>query len=187
MPTDTIQEKAVSVWSIDPAHSAAHFKVRHMAIAWVRGDFRILKGTVNWNEDSISETRIDVDIDSSSVNSSDTQRDQHLRTADFFDVERFPTIHFQSTSVVRVSDDNVVVTGGLTIRGGTRPVELRVTELSAATKDPWGNMRIAASATAKISRKDFGLTWNKALEAGGVLVGDEVVIDLDVEFVRSLN
>jgi len=187
MPTDTIQEKAVSVWSIDPAHSAVHFKVRHMAIAWVRGDFRILKGTANWNADNISETRIDVDIDSSSVNSSDAQRDQHLRTADFFDVERFPTIHFQSAGVVRASDGNVVVTGDLTIRGATRPLELRVTEISAATKDPWGNMRIAASATAKISRKDFGLTWNKALEAGGVLVGDEVVIDLDVEFVRSLN
>jgi polyisoprenoid-binding protein YceI len=184
MTTDTIQEVAVSVWSVDPTHSAVHFKVRHMGIAWVRGDFRILKGTLQWDEGKISESSIDVDIDAASVYSNEPKRDEHLRNADLLDVERFPSMHFRSTRVSRSSVDSALVAGELTIHGVTRPVELRVTEISPATKDPWGNIRFAASATTKISRKEFGLTWNPLLETGGVLVGDEVFIDLDVEFIR---
>jgi polyisoprenoid-binding protein YceI len=185
--TNTIQEVGVSIWSLDPAHSAVHFKVRHMAIAWVRGNFRISKGTLQSNEDRTSESSIDVDIDAASVNSAEPKRDEHLRTAEFFDVEHFPTIHFRSTEISRSSAGTAIVAGHLTIRGVTRPVELSITDISSATKDPWGGIRFAASASAKINRKDFGLTWNKALETGGVLVADEILIDLDVEFVKAAD
>jgi polyisoprenoid-binding protein YceI len=187
MTTNTVREVAVSTWSIDPAHSAVHFKVRHMAIAWVRGEFRILKGTLGWNEHNITESRIEIDIDSCSVNSSEPQRDAHLRNEDFLDVQRFPLIHFQSTHISRGPGDALAVAGELTIHGVTRPVVLEVSEISPATRDPWGGVRIAASASAKVSRKDFGLTWNKVLETGGLLVGDEIFIDLDVEFVKASN
>jgi polyisoprenoid-binding protein YceI len=183
--TGTMQDVAVSAWSIDPAHSAAHFKVRHMGIAWVRGDFRISKGRLQWDEHNISGSNIDVDIDPASVNSNEPKRDEHLRNPDLLDVERFPLMHFRSTSVSRSSSDQALVSGELTIHGVTRPVELKVTEISPATKDPWGNIRFAATANTKFSRRDFGLTWNPVLEAGGVLVGDDVFVDLDVEFTRS--
>jgi len=185
MTTDTVQEVTVSVWSLDPTHSGAHFKVRHMGIAWVRGDFRILRGTLQWDDDKISESSIDVEIDAASVNSNEPKRDEHLRNADLLDVERFPSMHFRSTGVSRSSADSALVAGELTIHGVTRQVELRVTEISPATKDPWGNIRFAASANTKVSRKDFGLIWNPLLETGGVLVGDEVFIDLDVEFTKT--
>lgn len=183
-PTDTLQDVAVSVWSLDPTHSAAHFKVRHMGIAWVRGDFRISRGTLQWNENDISGSSIDVDIDPASVNSNEPKRDEHLRNPDLLDVERFPSMHFRSSGVSRSSADPAVVAGELTIHGVSRPVELTVTEISPTTKDPWGNTRFAAAANARISRRDFGLTWNPLLETGGVLVGDDVFIDLDVEFIK---
>jgi polyisoprenoid-binding protein YceI len=153
MTTDAIPEVAVSLWSIDPAHSSIHFKVRHMAIAWVRGEFRVLRGTLNWNENKIEESRVEVELDSSSVNSSEPKPDQPLRSADFLDVERFPSMQFQSTHISGDSRDTVLVAGDLTIHGVTRPVELRVTEISPATPDPWGSVRLAASATAKVNRK----------------------------------
>jgi polyisoprenoid-binding protein YceI len=143
------------------------------------------KERCNGTENDISGSNIDVDIDPASVNSNEPKRDEHLRNPDLLDVERFPSMHFRSTTVSRSSADPALVAGELTIHGVTRPVEFRVTELSPATKDPWGNVRLAAAATAKISRKDFGLVWNPLLETGGVLVGDDVFIDLDVEFVRS--
>ena len=186
-PTDTVPEVGVSVWSLDPAHSAVHFKVRHMAIAWVRSDFRISKGTFEWNEDKIEESYIEVEIDPASVISTEPKRDEHLRNADFFDVERFPSIHFRSTKISKASADTALVAGELTIRGVTRPVELDVTEISPATEDPSGNICFGASAATKINREDFGLTWNKTLETGGLLVGDDVYIDLDVEFIRQAD
>jgi polyisoprenoid-binding protein YceI len=185
MTKDTVQEVAVSAWSIDPAHSSVHFKVRHMAIAWVRGELRVLRGKLNWNENNIEESRVEVEIDSSSVYSSEPKRDQHLRNADFLDVERFPSMRFQSTHISRPSCDTALVAGDLTIHGVCRPVELRVTEISAATQDPSGNIVLGASATAKVNRKEFGITWNTALATGGFLVGDEILIDLDVEFVKA--
>ncbi|MGJ5813843.1 YceI family protein [Paludibaculum fermentans] len=183
--TNTLQQNAVSAWSLDPAHSAIHFKVRHMAIAWVRGDFRISNGSLRWSEDNTAETSIDIDIDAASVNSGEAQRDAHLRNSDFFDVEHYPLIHFRSTKVVRSSADAAVVEGELTIREVTRPVTLQVSDISKATNDPWGNVRFAASASAKINRKDFGLTWNVVLEAGSLMAGEEVSIDLDVEFTKK--
>lgn len=185
MATDTIQTIAVSIWAVDPAHSTAHFKVRHMAISWVRGEFRILGGTLRWNEDNLAESSVEAEVDAASVNSGEPQRDDHLRSADFLDVERFPVIHFRSTRLSRAADGGLTITGNLTIHGVTRPVELQTAEISPATRDPWGGVRIATSATAKLNRRDFGLMWNKILEAGGLLVGDDVFLDLDVEFVNS--
>ena len=184
MTTDTVEEVGVSAWSIDPAHSSVHFKIRHMAIAWVRGEFRVLRGKLNWNENKIQESQVEVEIDSSSVYSSEPKRDEHLRNADFLDVARFPSMRFQSTHISRLSRDAALIAGDLTIRGVSRPVELRVTEISAATKDPSGNILLAASARARVNRKEFGLTWNTVLETGGLLVGEEILIDLDVEFIR---
>ncbi len=185
MTNDTVEEVAVSAWLIDPAHSSVHFKIRYMTIAWVRGEFRVSRGKLNWNEDKIEESRVEVEIDASSVYSSEPKRDQHLRNAEFLDVEQFPSMHFQSTHISRVSRDTALVAGDLTMHGVCRPVELRVTEISAATQDPWGKVILAASATAKVNRKEFGLNWNTALNTGGFLVGDEILIDLDVEFVRA--
>jgi len=187
MTTDTLQEVAVSTWSIDPAHSSVHFKVRHMAIAWVHGEFRVLGGKLIWNENKIEESRIEVEIDSSSVYSSEPKRDQHLRNADFLDVERFPSMHFQSTHISRLSRDTALVAGDLTMHGVTRPIDLRVGEISAATQDPSGKVVLGVSATAKVSRKEFGITWNAILESGGFVIGDEILIDLDVEFVRAAS
>jgi polyisoprenoid-binding protein YceI len=176
---------AISTWSIDPAHSSVHFKVRHMMIANVRGEFRTVRGDLKLNEADITQSEIDIEIDTSSIHTRDEQRDAHLRSADFLDTERHPLLTFRSTKVERTGADAVRVQGDLTIHGVTRDVELEVDSISPATKDPWGNVRMAASASTVISRKDFGLTWNAALEAGGVLVGDEVTIDLDVQFVKS--
>jgi polyisoprenoid-binding protein YceI len=187
MTQDTVEEVAVATWSIDPLHSSAHFKTRYMGIVWVRGELRVPRGKLNWNEDKIEESQVEIEIDPCSVYTGVAKRDQHLRSADFLDVERFPSMRFQSTHVSRLSRDIVLVAGELTIRGVCRPIELRVTEISAPTRDPSGNVVFAASATVRLSRKDFGLTWNKALAAGGFMVGDEILIDLDLEFVKAAN
>jgi polyisoprenoid-binding protein YceI len=187
MTQDTVEEVAVSTWSIDPAHSSAHFRTRYAGIVWVRGELRVSRGKLNWNEDKIEESRVEIEIDPCSVYTGVPKRDQHLRSADFLDVELFPSMRFQSTQISRVSRDIALVAGSLTIHGVCRPVELRVTEISAPTQDPSGNVVLAASATARLNRKDFGITWNKALAAGGFMVGDEILIDLDVEFVRAAS
>lgn len=187
MTKDAVQEVAASEWSIDPTHSSVHFKIRYLTIAWVRGEFRVSRGRLNWNENNIEESRLEVEIDPSSVYSSEPKRDEHLRNADFLDVGRFPSMHFQSTRISRLSRDTALVAGDLTMHGVSRPVELRVSEISAATRDPKGNVVLAASATARVNRKDFGVTWNTLLETGGLLVGDEILIDIDVEFVRAAS
>lgn len=187
MTKEVLEEVAVSTWSIDPAHSAAHFRTRYMAIVWVRGEFRVSRGKLTWDENNMEELRVEVEIDCSSVYTGVPKRDQHLRSADFLDVERFPSMRFQSTHISRLSDDTALVAGDLTIRGVCRRVELRVTEISAATRDAQGNVLLAGSATARVNRKEFGITWNKALDTGGFLVGDEILIDLDVEFVRAAS
>jgi polyisoprenoid-binding protein YceI len=184
MTTNTAPEVAVSTWSIDLAHSSLRFKVRHMAIAWVRGEFRITRAALNWNPANLKESHVDVEIDPRSVNTGEPQRDEHLRSDAFLDVEHFPSMHYQCANFSR-SGDVVILSGELTIRGVTRPVELRVTEISSPTRDPWGNVRLAASATASLNRKEFGLTWNTALETGGFLVGDEIFVDLDLEFMKG--
>lgn len=183
-PSCTISN-AVSTWNIDPAHSAAEFKVRHMMISNVKGKFCGVTGTLAFNESEISNSTVEASIPVASLNTGDQQRDGHLKSADFFDVERFPAMTFKSTGVTANGPGNGRVTGDLTVHGITKQVTFEVDGPSKPGKDPSGNTRIGLSATAKISRKDFGLIWNAALETGGVLVGDEVVLTLDVQFVKQ--
>ena len=175
---------ATSTWNIDPAHSGAEFKVKHMMIANVRGKFSGISGVLHRVEADDTESTLEVSIDVSTVNSQDAQRDGHLKSPDFFHVEQFPAMTFKSTHIQK-KGDGFAVTGDLTIRDVTKPVVLNVEEVSEPAKDPWGNTRIGLTATAKINRKDFGLTWNTTLEAGGVLVGEEVAITLDVQFIKA--
>jgi polyisoprenoid-binding protein YceI len=185
MSASATPQSTVSTWTFDPAHSAAEFKVRHMMISNVKGQFSGIKGTVTLDEGDVTNPRLEATIDAASIHTREPQRDAHLKSADFLEVEKFPTITFNSTRVRSIGEGEVEVTGDLTIRGVSHAVVLRVEGLSAPTKDPWGNSRIGLSATTKINRKDFGLNWNAALEAGGFLVGDEVSIALDVELVKA--
>lgn len=171
-------------YQIDPAHSSAHFSVRHMMISNVRGEFTKMSGKVVWDAENPANSSIENSIDASSINTRDAQRDGHLKSADFLDVEKYPSIEFRSTKV-ESNDGEIRVTGDLTIHGVTKSVVLDVEDATPETKDPWGNVRIGASATTKIRRKDFGLTWNAALETGGVLVGEEVKISIEVEALRQ--
>jgi polyisoprenoid-binding protein YceI len=167
-------------YSIDTAHSTAQFVVRHMMITNVRGGFGKVSGTVLFDPANPAATAIDATIDTTSINTNDPQRDAHLRSADFLDTDKFPTITFKSKKF-----DGEKLTGDLTIHGVTREVALAVDGPTAEEKDPWGNTRIGASATAKIKRSDFGLTWNAALETGGILVGDDLKIELEVSLIKA--
>ena len=173
------------VYQIDPAHSAAQFKVRHMMIANVKGEFTKVSGTVTSDPSNPSAVQIQAAIDANSISTRDEQRDGHLKSADFFDVARYPTITFQSNKVVPSGPNSFEVVGDLTIHGVTHPVPLTVEEVTPEAKDPWGNLRRGATARANVNRKDFGLHWNLALEAGGFLVGDEIEISIDVELIRQ--
>ena len=174
----------VSSWEIDPSHSSANFSVRHMMIAKVHGGFNRLSGSLRLDQSDLAKSSVDAVIDASSIDTREPKRDEHLKSADFFDVQKFPSITFKSKSFRRDGGDFQVV-GDLTLHGVTREVALAVEGLDSEMKDPWGNVKIGASARAKIKRKDFGLNWNAALEAGGVLVGDDVAITLDVQFVKK--
>jgi polyisoprenoid-binding protein YceI len=185
MTTLTAPQTAVTTWNIDPVHSVAEFKVKHMMISNVKGYFTGVTGKLSLDAADLRNSRIEATIDATTINTRDPQRDAHLKSADFFDVEKFPTLSFQSTSVTRKGDDELSVEGDLTIHGVTHKVAFAVEGPTPAAKDPWGNTRIGLSATTKINRKDYGLNWNAALETGGILVGDEVTITLDVEFVKA--
>jgi polyisoprenoid-binding protein YceI len=185
MNTLAIPQTATTTWNIDPVHSAAEFKVKHMMISNVKGQFTGLKGVLTLDPDDLLHSKIEATIDASSINTRDPQRDAHLKSPDFFDVQKFPTLSFNSRHVSRSGESELAVDGDLTIHGITREVTFEVEGPTAPTKDPWGNTRLGLSATTKINRKDFGLTWNAALETGGILVGDEVTITLDVEFVQA--
>jgi len=174
-----------STWNIDPAHSAAEFKVRHMMISFVKGKFSALSGVLKLDESDYTHSSVEVSIPAASVSTVDEKLDAHLKESDFFDVAQFPTLTFKSTSIRSTGDRDYVVDGDLSIRGITKPVSLSVTDVSEPAKDPWGNQRIGLSASAKVDRRDFGLVWNAALELGGVLVGEEVKITLDVQFIKA--
>jgi len=176
---------ATTTWNIDPVHSVAEFKVKHMMISNVKGQFTALTGVLSRDEQDVTKSYVSVTIDASSINTREAQRDAHLKSADFFDVEKFPTLSFKSTNIGRNSNGDLSLSGDLTIHGVTRKVTFAVEGPTDPGKDPWGNVRVGASATTKINRKDFGLTWNAALETGGILVGDEVTLTLDVQFVRA--
>jgi len=170
-------------WNIDPAHSGVHFSIRHL-VSKVRGRFAKLSGTIHADEGDLTRSVVEATIDVASVDTGTAQRDAHLRSPDFFDAERFPEIRFRSTRIEKVSDDRYRVIGQLTIRDVTREVPLDV-EHGGRAKDPWGNERLGFIAKAAIDRKDFGLQWNQVLETGGVMVGDRVDIELELQAVRS--
>lgn len=174
-------------YQIDTAHSHAQFKVRHMMIANVRGEFSKVTGNVLYDPENPAASTISATIDASTINTREPQRDEHLKSVDFFDVGRHPSILFSSHEVVASGPSSFEVTGNLSIRGVKRPVILTVEELTPEAKDPWGNMRRGASARTRISRKGFGLEWNVALEAGSFLVGDDVEITIDVELIRQAS
>jgi polyisoprenoid-binding protein YceI len=172
-------------WKIDPAHSSAEFKVKHMMISNVKGSFNGINGTLIEDTSDPALSHVDATIDISTISTGDSQRDAHLKSADFFHQEQHPNMTFHSTRVEKKGEGEYAVTGDLTAHGVTKPVVFAVEGPSAPGKDPWGNIRIGLSATAKINRKDFGLTWNAALETGGILVGEEVQITLDVQLIKS--
>ena len=172
--------QATTTYTIDPAHSSAEFAVRHMMLSKVRGTFHGLAGTIALPAAGSVPASVSADIEVASIDTREPQRDAHLKSPDFFDVEKFPRLTFRSKSVERAGDGHYKVTGALTIRDVSKDVVLDVEETGRG-KDPWGNARVGFSAKATINRADFGLKWNQALEAGGVLVGEKVEIELDVQ------
>ena len=185
MTTLTAPNTAVSTWNVDSVHSGAEFKVKHMMISNVKGQFTGVSGKLSLDEADITKSTIEATIDAASINTREEQRDAHLKSADFFDVEKYPTLSFKSTRVTKKDEGELAVEGELTIHGVTRNVIFHVEGPTAPGKDPWGNTRIGLSATTKINRKDYGLTWNAALETGGILVGEDVTITLEVQFVKN--
>ncbi|HAD03470.1 MAG: protein yceI precursor [Desulfuromonadales bacterium GWD2_61_12] len=174
-----------ATYTIDPEHTSIQFKVRHMMATNVVGAFQKFDGTVELDDKDISKSKVAITIDTASLNSYVAKRDEHLRSPDFFDVAKYPTMTFVSQNVVADGAGKLKITGDLTIRGITKRVLLDVEGPSAESKDPWGNLRRGASATTKIYRQDFGLNWNAALETGGFAVGDEVLITLEVEMIKA--
>src|SRR5690242_16853101 len=185
MTSATATSAATTTWNLDSAHSVAEFKVKHMMISNVKGHFAKVSGTLSLDESDLSKSTVEATIDAGSLETRDPQRDGHLKSPDFFDVEKFPTLSFKSTGIKIVRDGELSVEGDLTIHGVTRKAVFMVEGPTPAAKDPWGNTRVAISATTKINRKDYGLTWNAALETGGILVGEEVTIALDVQFIKA--
>jgi polyisoprenoid-binding protein YceI len=180
----TTAAPALTAWTIDASHSEVGFAVKHLMIATVRGRFGAVTGHVAFAGEDYSQAQADVTIEAASIDTREDKRDAHLRSADFFDVERFPTLTFKSRRVQGIKGDAFQLVGDLTIKGITREVVLDVA-VEGFQKDPWGNQKAAFTATTRISRTDFGLTWNAALETGGVLVGDDVKIGLDVQLLKT--
>ena len=185
MSTATAGTSTVTTWKIDPAHSVAEFKVKHMMIANVKGKFTGINGTLNLDEADPARSTVEAAIPLGTVFTGDAQRDTHLKSADFFDVGKHPEMTFKSTRIEVRNPGQLAVTGNLTIHGVTNRVVFEVEGPTPPAKDPWGNTRVGLEASTKINRKDFGLGWNAALETGGVLVGEDVAITLDVEFVKA--
>ncbi|MDF1559183.1 MAG: YceI family protein [Bacteroidales bacterium] len=171
-------------WTIDPSHSEIQFKVKHMMITTVTGSFKEFSSEVETQSDDFSTAKIKFQAATASVFTNSDQRDEHLRSADFFDVEKYPELKFESTSLEKVDDESFTLNGNLTIRDITKPVKLDV-EVGGIGKDPWGNLKAGFSLTGKINRKEWGLNWNAALEAGGVLVSDDVRIFCEVQYAKQ--
>jgi polyisoprenoid-binding protein YceI len=172
-------------YQIDSQHAGAHFKVRHMMISYVKGEFGHITGTVEFDPSNLAACWIEASIEAATVSTREPQRDEHLKSSDFLNVKRYPAITFRSMKVVSQTKDRYDVAGDLTIRGVTRAVNLHVDSVTPEIKDPDGRWRRGASASTRIERKDFGLTWNVVLESGGFVVGDYVEIKIDVELVRK--
>ena len=174
-----------ATWQIDPDHSSFQFKVRHLMVSNVKGDFTKAKGVVTIDERDIANLKLEITIDAASVNTGHAKRDEHLRNADFFDVAKHPTITFVSKRAEKAGMDRLKVIGDLTMHGVTREVTVDVEGPTQEVKDPWGNFRRGATATTKINRKEFGLTWNRVLETGGVVVGEDVDIFVEIELIKK--
>jgi polyisoprenoid-binding protein YceI len=179
---DTTTQSAAQTWNIDTSHSSVDFKVKHMAIASVKGNFKTFSGTAHTSNGELSS--VEATIDANSVTTNDEKRDGHLKSPDFFDVANTPSITFKSTKVEKVSSSEYKIIGDLTMRGVTKPVTFTA-EIAAPMKDPWGLTRAAANITGKLNRKEWGLNWNQVLELGALLVGEEVSFDFDVEAVQA--
>src|ERR1700691_1495222 len=176
---------SADTWQIDPGHSTVEFTVRHMTISSVRGQFDKFTGTITAKGNDPASVSIDVTIDTTSIDTRSSDRDADLKSANFLDVAKYPTMTFKSKKIEAAGTGKWKVVGDLTLHSVTREVTLAVEGPTAPIKDPWGNTRAGASATTKISRKNFGLTWNKAIEAGGAVVGDEVSVSIDVEAIKK--
>jgi polyisoprenoid-binding protein YceI len=176
---------ATSTWQIDPQHTAAQFSVKHLAISTVRGGFSKVTGTVIFDDKDVSKSTVDVTIDVSTVDTREPNRDKDLKSDHFFDVEHYPTMTFKSKKVEQASPGKLRVIGDLTIHGVTKEVTLDVDGPTAPVKDPWGNQRVAVNATTKINRQDYGVKWNATMDNGGVVVGDDVSINIDAEMIQK--
>ena len=172
-------------WQIDPAHSAAHFSVRHLMISNVRGEFTKLTGSALTNSIDHTKSSVEITIDAASINTREPQRDEHLRSADFLDVAKYPTLTFRSKRIEPRGPEEFKVTGDLTIRGVTKEVTFDIEGPTPPVKDPWGNIRAGITASAKINRKDFGVAFHALTETGGVVVGDEVKIAIEAELIQQ--
>jgi polyisoprenoid-binding protein YceI len=170
-------------YNIDPAHSIIGFSIRHLEIAWVEGRFKDFKGAIHFDDKDVTKSSVEFTAKVESIDTGVEPRNKHLRTADFFDVEKFPEMSFKSTRVERKGKDGYVLHGDLTLKGVTKQVALPFT-VTGAIKDPWGNTRFGVQAETKLDRRDYGITWGKALENGGLDVGNEVTIELQLEAVK---
>jgi polyisoprenoid-binding protein YceI len=176
----------MAVWQIDPSHSAVEFSVKHMMISSTKGRFSGVTGTINYDPANLAASKINVEIDATTIDTRDEKRDGHLKSADFFDVEQYPTLTFVSKSVVDKGGDEFEITGDLTIKGATREVVLKG-EVQGTGASPWGTEVASFAATTSIDRKDYGLNWNVALETGGILVGDTIKIALEIEAIKQVE
>ena len=171
-----------NTYSIDPVHSSVQFRIRHLMIANVRGAFRILNGTVIFDRDDLAGSSVTADIDATSVSTLDNK---HLKSKEFFNVDEFPTFHFASTRIDWGGNGGLDVRGNITVRGITKPIGLRVEGPTGESKDPWGKIRVGAAGSATLKRSDFGLAWNAALETGGVVLGDDIHVELEIQLVKA--
>jgi len=174
----------MATYKIDPAHSEINFKIKHLMITNVTGSFTKFEGSIESSKDDFTDAQIHFEADTDSITTNNEQRDAHLRSAEFFDAPQFPKVTFDSTSVEKKGGDDYTVHGNLTMHGVTKPVTLNA-EFLGENKDPWGQTKVGFEITGKLMRKDFGLTWNAALEGGGVLVSDEVKLHMNVQLVKQ--
>jgi polyisoprenoid-binding protein YceI len=174
-----------TTYQIDPAHSGVHFSVRHLMLSNVRGTFSGMKGTVVYDPANPSATEVEATIDAATISTGEPNRDGHLKSAEFLDVAKYPEIVFKAKRTEKIGDSEFKVTGDLTIHGVTREVTLSVEDVSPEAKDPWGGTRIGATAKTRIDRQQFGVSWNSPLETGGVVIGDEVKLEFDLEFTKA--
>src|SRR5262249_37712148 len=178
---------AASTWMIDPAHTNAQFAVRHLAVSTVRGTLGKVTGVITINSEEIGLSTVEASIDATGIDTKEPKRDEHLKSADFLDVAKYPTITFKSTMVQKLVNDEYQVVGNLTMHGVTKQVTLFVQGTPDGINDPFGNVRLGGVVNAKVNRKDFGINWNKTLDTGGAVVGDEVVITIDIELIKKQN